>query len=384
MEWLHATIDERSVDALLVSGDIFDSANPSAEAQNMWYRFLAESRIRFPELNIVVIGGNHDSAARLNAPNPVLDALKIRVVGGLPRQGRQVDCRAACVPLTKGGRVVAWVAAVPYLRPADLPLVSGGDPLVEGVRGLYEDVFRALDELLEEGQALLAMGHCYMTGARLSELSERKVLGGNQHALPADIFPERVAYAALGHLHLAQEVTRSSIRYSGSPIPLSLSERTYEHQVVQVDLDGDSVAGMESVPVPRTVQMCRVPRHGSKPLREVLDQLEALEVEENPDQDAPRPFLEVAVTLDKPEPSLRSDIESAIEGKGVYLAKISTEYTGHGMALGESANLTGLREMKAEEVFRHCWSRSHDGEIPPYLMEAFHELLEEIHQEAGA
>ena len=60
-----------------------------------------------------------------------------------------------------------------------------------------------------------------MTGTRLSDLSEREALGGDQHALPADLFPDRVTYAALGHLHLAQAVGRHEhIRYSGSDPPL--------------------------------------------------------------------------------------------------------------------------------------------------------------------
>ena len=65
-----------------------------------------------------------------------------------------------------------------------------------------------------------------MIGSALSELSERKILGGNQHALPVDIFPPGVAYAALGHLHLPQVVgDLDHVRYCGSPIPLAVDER---------------------------------------------------------------------------------------------------------------------------------------------------------------
>src|SRR5690606_38813120 len=102
-------------------------------------------------------------------------------------------------------------------------------------------------------------GHCYMTGTRLSELSERRILGGNQHALPVDLFPDDVAYVALGHLHLAQRVGADHVRYAGSPIPLSFGERHYPHQVLLVDLRGERVAGIEPLRVPRSVDLLRVP-----------------------------------------------------------------------------------------------------------------------------
>src|SRR5688572_7407237 len=123
LEWLLDTLEAHKVDALLVAGDIFDTANPSAEAQASWYRFVAQARIRCPKLDVVVIGGNHDSAARLDAPDPLFAALDVRVVGGLPKARGSVDLERLLVPLKNAqGKVGAWVAAVPYLRPADLPL----------------------------------------------------------------------------------------------------------------------------------------------------------------------------------------------------------------------------------------------------------------------
>src|SRR4051812_29205135 len=82
LTWLLETLAAERVDALLVAGDIFDTANPPAESQAAWYEFLARARARFPALDIVVIGGNHDSASRLDAPTPLLDAFRIHVVGG--------------------------------------------------------------------------------------------------------------------------------------------------------------------------------------------------------------------------------------------------------------------------------------------------------------
>lgn len=382
--WLLERLCEEAVDALVIAGDIFDTANPSAEAQETLYRFLASARKRLPELDIVVIGGNHDSAARLDAPDPLLRALGIRVVGGLPRDGKRVDVERVIVPLSnREGEVAAWIAAVPFLRAFDLPVVDAGDPLIEGVRRVYGEILAAVRKKRAPGQAILAAGHCYMTGASLSALSERKILGGNQHALPADVFPEDVAYVALGHLHLGQTVGgREGVRYSGSPIPLSLSEAAYNHHVVLVDLDGEALRSVRIMPIPRAVPILRIPAGGPKPMDEVLPLLAALPEADPAAPPETRPYLEVEVAMTKPEPSLRRRVEEAIAGKAVRLVRIGVVIEGAGLALADAFSTKSLKDLGAEDVFVQRWRRQYEGDPPSEMLEAFHDLLERAHQEA--
>lgn len=390
IEWLLDTLAGREVDALLVCGDVFDTANPPAHAQAAWYRFLAQARRRLPGLDIVVVGGNHDSAARLDAPNPMLRELGIHVVGGLPRSpGGELDLDRLVLPLTgPGGRVEAWVGAVPFLRagdlraPADGDEGDGDDPLVGGVRRVYAEV-AAEARRRSGGRPVVLTGHCYASGTRLSALSERKVLGGNQHALPADLFPDGVAYVALGHLHLAQAVGGGPARYSGSPLPLALSESGYPHQVCLVELDGAGPARVEAVRVPRTVEILHRPEAGAAPLGEVLALLAAL-----PSAGAagPRhtwPFLEVRVFLEGPVPALRQQVEQALDGKAVRLLRLSVEHGGHGRALGDLSAARDLKDFSPEEVFAQRFRRDHDGDPPAELLAAFHELVHQVGQGEG-
>lgn len=440
LHFLLEVIREHRVDALLIAGDIFESANPPASAQATWYDFLARAHARFPGLDIVVIGGNHDSAARLDAPKPLLDGLaspvrgsgRVHVVGGLPRkEDGHLDLARLIVPLRAGDseRAAAWVAAVPFLRPADLPRVEEDAPrfvddvLIDGVWRTYDEVLRAARKRREPGQALIAMGHCYMSGSEVSELSERKVLGGNQHALPAELFPQDVAYVALGHLHLAQEVGRANVRYSGSPIPLSLRERSYEHQVVLVDLDGERFVRARSIPVPRRVHILRVPEVGAESLATVLEELALLDedtdrVEAGPvvpsapaqqailplpgpitlDLEEPaetnalgpppgtkgapldRPLLEVQVRLLEPDPSLRRTIEAALEGKRARLVKLGVSYVEVERDTPSLPPEQHLRELAPEEVFARCFAATFDAEPSDDLLAAFHELVDVVHQ----
>jgi exonuclease SbcD len=383
LAWLLDALQSERVDALVITGDVFDAANPPASALQAFYGFVRDARSRLPSLEIVVIGGNHDSAARLDAPAPVLEAFDVRVVGGLRRdESGAIDLDRLLVPLTDAaGNTAAWVAAVPFLRPADLPPMQGeGDPLIEGARAVYAEVIDAARERLEENTALIATGHLYMVGTAISELSERRILGGNQHALPVDIFPDDVAFAALGHLHKAQRVGgREHVRYAGSPIPLSLGEADYRHQVLIADFEGAALTEIRSLVIPRTVDIVRVPRRGAAPLGEVLALLETLEAANVSEPTDARPFLEVRVELDEPQPNLRRAIEVAVADKRPRLLKVVAEYTGTGYALAEAkAPGTELKDLDPEEVFVQRYRRDHEGEPPTELVAAFHELLEQV------
>ncbi|MCS6901046.1 MAG: exonuclease SbcCD subunit D C-terminal domain-containing protein [Myxococcales bacterium] len=378
LAWLLDTLEAERVDALLICGDVFDTTNPSAVAQLQWYRFLASARRRMPKLQIIVIGGNHDAAGRLEAPNPILQALAIEIVGALPRSAEAGRVRLV-VPLRREAQVEAWAAVVPFLRPADLPPVQEEvtDPLIEGVRRVYSTVLDEIDAQRETHQAVVALGHAYFVGGTLSELSERKILGGNQHALPTDFLRERVTYGAFGHLHLAQKIgTHEHLRYSGSPLPLSVAEAGYPHQVLRVDLDRGGLADVQSLPVPRAVHILRVPVTGALPLPEVEEALRRL--------DAPRsapqptwPFLDVAVEVTRPEPALIRRIEEALRDKGVRLVRVTRQGSAAPRSLGDALGATSLRDLTPEQVFTELHRRTCQKPPEPDLLAAFAELVEQ-------
>ncbi|KXU80767.1 exonuclease SbcCD subunit D C-terminal domain-containing protein [Aeromonas enteropelogenes] len=381
LDWLTDTLKARQIDALLVAGDLFDTANPPASAWQQLYRFLARLRAEMPRLDMVLIGGNHDSPSKLDAPHELLRAFDLHLVGSISRdKDGQLETDRLLVPLHDNeGKVAAWCAAVPFLRSSDLrvePLAEGQDRLIEGVRQIYAEVLTEGRKRCEQDQALIAMGHAYLAAGQLSELSERRVLGGNQHALPADIFAG-ADYTALGHLHLAQRLAEG-VHYSGSPLPLSLTETSYRHQVLEVTLEAGQLAAVEAIPVPRSVEMIRLPL-GS--LDEALTAIDALELPDRP-QEA-QPFLEVRLLLPKPEARIRERILAALAGKPVRLARINTQYQGSGQGLADGRERRRLDELSPTEVFRLCYQRQFEGEPEVGLVASFEEILEQV-KEAGA
>jgi len=382
LKWLLVQLVQRQADALIVAGDIFDTANPSAAAQTQLYDFLVQARTQCPQLNIVLVGGNHDSAARLDAPSALFNALGISVVGGLIRnQQGAIDWQRLLVPLTnKQDEVKAWCGAMPFLRHADLPdNPSEEDPLVFGVAELYAQLFEQLKQSANEEQALLLTGHCYMVGGSLSELSERKILGGNQHALPSTLFPEQVSYTALGHLHLAQAVGgNESVRYSGSPIPLSFDEQHYQHQIVQVDIQIDKSIQTEFHFIPRSVEILRIPSaKGFCELENALEQLQTHQFDHSLPLEQ-QPILELRIALEKPEPGLRQQIEQCVAELPVRLLKISTAYSGSEKGLADVVEEERLEELAPEQVFQQCYKSKFDRLAPDNLLTLFHELQEQV------
>jgi exonuclease SbcD len=379
LDWLLDELQDKQADALIVAGDIFDSANPSSSAQSQLYDFLVKAKTRLPSLDIVLVGGNHDSASRLDAPSPILNALGVTVVGGLSRDEQgNIDWERLLVPLTNAvGEVKVWCGAMPFLRNADLPSdQQEEDPLISGMKSLYADLFEQLQQKAGNAESLMLTGHCYMVNGAVSELSERKILGGNQHALPVELFPDDIAYVALGHLHLAQRVgTNNHIRYSGSPIPLSFDESDYPHQIVQVDIRAGQPAETVAVKIPRSVQLLRIPNGKDfAVLPEVIGQLQSLTLEDLPAEQ--QPLLELRIRLEKPEPGLRQQIEEVMAKLPMRLLKISTAYSGGEKSLADLKIEERLEELQPLDVFQRCYQNKYDQDAPEAMNALFNELVE--------
>jgi exonuclease SbcD len=384
LDWLLDTIVAEQADALLIAGDIFDNSNPSAASQRQLYRFLQQARARAPQLDIVIVAGNHDSPGRLEAPGPLLEAHGTRVVGHVLRDADgNIDLERMVVPLSgRDGEVKAWCVAIPFLRPGDVPRIEPDstadetpvDAYLSGIALLYQQAYALARSRATSGEAILAMGHCHMVGGDASPDSERRILIGGTEALPASMFDPGIAYAALGHLHLAQKVGKQEhLRYCGSPLPLSFAEINYQHQVLRIDLEGAKATEIVPLPVPRAVGLLRVPAQPA-PLTQAIAELVGLDLPDVPLHE--QPYLEVRVQLDGPEPSLRAQVEAALEGKPVRLAKIEpTRKTVTAAGIEPALSLDQLAQLQPDDIFRRLWQQRFGDEAPADQLAAFAELM---------
>jgi exonuclease SbcD len=380
LDWLLGQIRLQDIDVLMVTGDIFDNANPSAASQKQLYRFLQAAREAAPHLRVVLIAGNHDSPGRLEAPSPLLDLFETTVIGQTCRNADgEIDLDALIVPLHDRNNVRrAWCLAVPFLRPGDVPRVeSDGDNYLAGVEALYQQALQKVLLNRIAGEAILAMGHCHLDGGAVSQESERRIVVGGLESMSAAMFDNHIAYAALGHLHLPQSVGgRDWVRYSGSPLPMSFSELDYAHQVVCIELGGEQVTSIQSLLVPRAVDLLRVPSKPA-PLLEAMKALESLPITDLTIPEERWPYLEVRLLFDAPEPGARAAIESVLIDKQVRLAGIDVSYqrgSGSGNHTSDLA-LGDLSQLQPEDVLQRHYQSQYGADVPAELLQAFQTLL---------
>ncbi len=388
LDWLINTLREQHVDVLLIAGDVFDVANPSAAAQRRFYDFLRDVSLQIPNLQIIIVAGNHDSAARLEAPAPLLEALNVRVVGIVKRKDTgEIDFDSLLIPLhDKTGRQNAWCMAVPYLRQGDYPPIETDDDneiknsYVQGISRMYRQLFDYANKLREPGQALIAMGHLHATGADLSEddRSERVLMGGLE-SVPSDAFNEQLAYTALGHIHKAQRVGgRETVRYAGSPLPMSFSEQHYKHQVVLITLEEEQAATIDIIPIPVSCELLRLPLKPGSP-DEIMTMLQDLPDKSDDMDYATSPYLEIRVLLTEPDPGFRHRVEEVLQQKAVRLAAIVPSYPKRDdLDTFNPQSYKELQQMNPLDMLRHAFNRQYGTEMPETYETMFNDVMREV------
>jgi exonuclease SbcD len=127
LNWLLNTLQDARIDVLLISGDVFDLSNPSAASVRLFYSFLNRAIVQQPGLQIVITAGNHDSAARLETPKPLLFSTNIHIVGLIGKDEKGApDYSKLVIPLfNQNGDPEVMCIAVPFLRQGDYPQLNG-------------------------------------------------------------------------------------------------------------------------------------------------------------------------------------------------------------------------------------------------------------------
>ena len=226
------------VDVVLVAGDVYDRAVPSADATAVLSRVVA--RLRRAGATVVLTPGNHDSARRLGAFSELLAAGGLHVRAETPRLDEPV------LLADEHGDVAVY--GLPYLEPvvARFELGLPGARSHEAVLTEAMDRVRA-DLFLRPGTRSVVLAHAFVGGGQPSE-SERDISVGGVDLVPTAVF-DGVDYVALGHLHRPQTLT-PRLRYSGSPLAYSFGEAGQQKQAWLVDLDASGLVDVRAVPLP--------------------------------------------------------------------------------------------------------------------------------------
>jgi len=242
---LAAVVRAERVDVVVVAGDVYDRAVPSADATGVLDRVL--SRLRGAGATVVLTPGNHDSARRLGF------AAGLLAVSGVHVRASTASLDEPVLLADEHGEVAVY--GLPFLEPevarhelgADLPRSH------QAVLSAAMEKVRA-DLYFRPGVRSVVLAHAFVQGGLPSD-SERDIAVGGVDVVSSSVF-DGVDYVALGHLHRPQTVT-PRVRYSGSPLPYSFGEAGQRKQVWLVDLDADGLGEVRPVvlPTPRRLSV---------------------------------------------------------------------------------------------------------------------------------
>lgn len=243
--------ETRKVDAVLVSGDIYDRALPNPKTVEALDDVLV--RLLATGVHVVLTSGNHDSAIRLGFASRILEAQGLHI-----RTDASAITQPVAVPARDGSGLAGYVVTIPYLEPQVVaPHLEAAEATHACVlaKAVEQGVQAARSAPQGEELPIVGMLHSFFAGATTSE-SERDISVGGLGVAPIELL-KGLDYAALGHLH-GHQVLAERVRYSGSPVAMSFSEANHTKGTWLVDVTADSFAAeFIEAPVDRGLSILR-------------------------------------------------------------------------------------------------------------------------------
>ncbi|MBW8878996.1 MAG: exonuclease SbcCD subunit D [Acidobacteria bacterium] len=305
LDHLAAFIEEQAIDLVLHTGDVFESRNPPAEAEQLVNRFLV--RVGRSGAHMLVIAGNHDDPLRLDARSLLTELVNVQIIGR-PRPASRGGTRTL---ETRSGEK-AVVAALPFASPG--AWVSALDLAGEeaSARTQYARMFElAVQDLcgaFRPAAINLLMAHTHLEGALFGE-SERRVHIGEDWAASPEALPSTASYIALGHIHRPQKIEGPvPAYYAGSLLQMDFGEAGEEKTFVVVTASPGKPADIEHVPY-----------EGGIPLVDLRATL--AELEETADKYRTG-WLRVTVPLTERDPDLNRKVRELLPNALVVRAEL--------------------------------------------------------------
>ncbi len=349
-----ALCEERSVELVLVAGDVFDTFLPPAEAEEVFFR--AVKRLAGDRRAVVIIGGNHDDCVRLAAAAPLAGEGGVYIFGargnvpvGGERPVRAVEAGANHIVIRNAAGEKVYINALSYPNEARLK----EDKTEESYAQKTLRWIGAGDEKYDGSMPHIFLSHIFTAGGSVSG-SERDISLGGARAVPGENLPA-FGYTALGHLHKRQKIGKNAW-YSGSILQYSFDEANTEKYVLLLETEGTDVVLKESIPLKSGKRLVRLEANGCE---EGLRLLAA----------AQDKFVELTLHLEEP---LTARETESLRAANAGLVSLITHVKG-----GEASSVASRSELGAGELFAEFYRAERGKPLPQELKEAFLLLLEE-------
>ena len=392
LQWLLEQIKIQQPDALLVAGDVFDNGNPSAAAQTAYYEFLADATTECPQMHIVITAGNHDSAARLEAPRPMLSRHKVEIRGNVQRNWQRNDGEGTWVnnyddliiPIQNAAGEEVVVLAVPYLR-SD---VVQNSSYSQGVNQFLQELTQRA-KVLHPGKPLLMMAHMYAKGAEIASVdaSEKIVIGG-QEEVNMEGWTDHPDYLTCGHIHKRQHIWNTDwARYTGSVLPMSFAEKDYQHGVDLLTVDGKDSIKVEFLEYHPQHQLRILPENDEELSPKKLTKLIDAELRDRDNGTLSDDFeyLVIKTKIDNLNNDEIVKLEELVRTKDAVLCKIQKTLTSIDMKtiVGDESILSvdDILNRNPLDTLKEAYAVIHKAEMSEHQIEMLQELLNGITDE---
>lgn len=258
IEELIEIIDDKNIDMVIISGDVYDTGNPPAKAEQLFYSAIRRIS-NGGKRPVLIIAGNHDNPDRLSAPSPLAYEQGI-ILLGTPKSVAQVgdypyyrivDAGEGYIEIELN-REKLVALTLPYPSEKRLNEIISIDMDERERQKSYSQrigqLFEHLSSKYRQDTINIAVGHLFMVGGEETD-SERPIQLGGSLAVEPSVLPKNAQYVALGHLHRPQRVKGTEVEayYSGSPIQYSKSEISYSKCLYIVDVCAGEKAKIEEV-----------------------------------------------------------------------------------------------------------------------------------------
>jgi DNA repair protein SbcD/Mre11 len=353
--------DEEQVDAVLMAGDVFDSVNPPAQSETLFYETMKKMSAdgRRP---IIVISGNHDSPERVEAASPLARTHNITLIGHPIRHAVKIG-----VPMSGD---ILNIAALPYPSESRLQECLSEFNQEELIRKAYDErigyLFREQAGAFHPDHVNVVMSHLFIAGGSESD-SERPIQVGGAYTITPPSLSVGSQYIALGHLHRPQSLKGfdAPARYSGSPLAYSFSEAGQAKSVSIIDVEPGKAANVQEIFLSSGKPLVRW--NAKNGLEEVYQWLE-----EGRDKEA---WIDLEITLKdalsiNEIQQLRKTHSGIIHIRPLFITDEEVK---------ESERLANL---PLETIFQRFYSRQTGGAAPDErLIELFLDIAKEVDEE---
>ena len=353
-------IKER-VDALLISGDIFDTGTPSNAALSLYYSFLASIKNTKCK-DVFVIAGNHDSPSLLSAPKEILEMVNVHIYA------TKEDIK----PYVIDDKVV--VLPIPFPRDQELRrLVQGGTIKEEDdrLRLAIEELYKTETEKTASAYPslpIVAMGHLMATNINVEDKPDLYI--GGLGTIDSGSFPKALSYVALGHIHKKMNLNSSgTLCYSGSPIPFSFKEAKDTKVLKLVEIEG-SETKVSDITIPRFRNLFQI--KGDK--ESIEKELKSLV------EDKEEGWVSIEITESGVSSSLRSFCEGITEQTGLEIIHIK-DTTVSKRLLETEEDIESLDSLSEEDIFsKFLDEKEIKNERKDDLLTLFREILQQLEE----